>query len=59
MTGVEQVDDAIHAQRGVAYLYGVFSGSPETRARDGDKDWGKYSVQGAVPKTGYMKGKRV
>jgi predicted alpha-1,2-mannosidase len=59
VTGVEQVDDAIHAQRGVAYLYGVFSGSPETGARDGDKDWGKYSVQGAVPKTGYMKGKRV
>lgn len=58
VTGVEQVDDAIHSQRGVAYLYGAFSGNPEIGTRDGEKDWGRYSVLGAIPKTGYMKGKR-
>jgi predicted alpha-1,2-mannosidase len=59
VTGTEQVNDAIHAQRGVAYLYGVFSGNPETGTKDGEKDWGHYSVLVPMPKTTYMDGKRV
>jgi len=59
VTGTEQVNDVIHAQRGVAYLYGVFSGNPETGTKDGEKDWGHYSVLVAMPKTTYMDGKRV
>ncbi len=58
VVGTEQVDDAIHAQRGVAYLYGVFSGDPETGTKDGEKDWGHYSVLVPMPKTTYMEGKR-
>jgi predicted alpha-1,2-mannosidase len=59
VTGTEQVNDAIHAQRGVAYLYGVFSGNPETGTKDREKDWGHYSVLVPMPKTTYMDGKRV
>jgi predicted alpha-1,2-mannosidase len=42
--GTEFVIDAIHQQKGVAYMYGVFSGTPRSGKSDGEKDWGKYSV---------------
>jgi predicted alpha-1,2-mannosidase len=43
--GTEFVEDAIHQQKGIAYLYGVFTGSPEKGVdNNGVKDWGKYSV---------------
>jgi predicted alpha-1,2-mannosidase len=52
ISGKENVNDAIHAQKGVAYMYGIFSGKPVTGTRAGEKDWGKYSVivGGAKPK---------
>ncbi len=46
ITGVEYVNDLIHSQKGVAYMYGVFSGNPETGTKEGEKDWGKYTVTG-------------
>ena len=58
IVGKEQVNDAIHAQKGVAYLYGVFSGTPKTGTRDGEKDWGRYSVTGRMQQPVYMEGKR-
>ena len=42
--GTEFVIDAIHQQKGTAYVYGVFSGSPKSGKSSGEKDWGKYSV---------------
>jgi predicted alpha-1,2-mannosidase len=42
--GTEFVDDAIHQQKGITYLYGVFSGKPQIGKSEGEKDWGKYSV---------------
>ncbi len=42
--GTEFVVDAIHQQKGTAYLYGAFSGTPESGKNQGEKDWGKYSV---------------
>jgi predicted alpha-1,2-mannosidase len=42
--GTEFVVDAIHQQKGVAYVYGVFSGTPQYGKSEGEKDWGKYSV---------------
>jgi predicted alpha-1,2-mannosidase len=42
--GTEFVIDAIHQQKGVVYVYGVFSGTPESGISKGEKDWGKYSV---------------
>ncbi len=42
--GTEFVIDAIHQQKGTAYAYGVFTGSPKSGKSSGEKDWGKYSV---------------
>jgi predicted alpha-1,2-mannosidase len=42
--GTEFVIDAIHQQKGTAYVYGVFTGSPKSGKSSGEKDWGKYSV---------------
>lgn len=50
--GTEFVVDAIHQQKGTAYMYGVFTGTPEYGKSNGVKDWGKYSVgqiNGAKP----------
>ena len=58
VVGKEQVNDAIHEQRGIAYLYGVFSGSPETGTRNGEKDWGHYSVTAQTKKPVPMEGIR-
>jgi predicted alpha-1,2-mannosidase len=42
--GNEYVEDVIHQQKGIAYLYGKFSGIPEFGKNKGEKNWGKYSV---------------
>jgi len=42
--GTEFVDDANHQQKGIAYMYGAFSGSPQSGKSQGEKDWGKYSI---------------
>jgi predicted alpha-1,2-mannosidase len=42
--GTEFVVDAIHQQKGTAYVYGTFSGKPASGKSQGEKDWGKYSV---------------
>jgi predicted alpha-1,2-mannosidase len=44
IAGTEFVVDAIHQQKGTAYMYGVFTGTPESGKSQGEKDWGKYSV---------------
>lgn len=56
--GREQVNDVIHSQKGVAYLYGVFSGKPKTGTRDGEKNWGSITVLARTPKPVPMEGKR-
>jgi predicted alpha-1,2-mannosidase len=42
--GSEFVVDAIHQQKGIAYMYGAFSGTPQSGKSRGEKNWGKYSV---------------
>lgn len=59
ITGTEFVNDAIHAQKGKAFLYGVFSGNPETGKRSGEKDWGRYTVSGIPEKPSMVNGERV
>jgi len=56
ITGKEYVNDAIHSQKGTVYMYGVFSGSPKTGTKQGEKDWGKYTVLSRTPKIGKMEG---
>lgn len=58
IVGREQVDDAIHAQKGLAYLYGKFTGKPQTGKRDGEKDWGRYSVTAQTQGTRMTPGER-
>jgi len=55
--GNEFVRDANHQQKGIAYLYGVFSGTPQSGTSEGEKDWGKYSVsRWGGPKPSKMEG---
>ncbi len=42
--GTEFVVDRIHQQKGTAYMYGAFSGAPQSGKSQGEKNWGKYSV---------------
>ena len=42
--GTEFVVDRNHQQQGITYMYGEFSGSPQTGKSRGEKNWGKYSV---------------
>ncbi|MEO5999446.1 MAG: glycoside hydrolase domain-containing protein, partial [Chitinophagaceae bacterium] len=58
ITGTEYVNDVIHLQKGIAYLYGLFSGRPATGTKEGEKDWGKYTVTGRTQKPVMMKGVR-
>lgn len=58
ITGREYVNDAIHSQKGVAYMYAVFSGNPTTGTKEGEKDWGKYTVTGRTQKPVPMEGLR-
>jgi len=46
ITGTEKVNDAIHSQEGKVYLYGEVSGNPASGIKEGEKDWGKYTVGG-------------
>ena len=58
ITGKEYVNDVIHSQKGIAFMYGVFSGNPATGTKEGEKDWGKYTVTGRTQKPGRMQGLR-
>ncbi len=58
ISGVEYVIDAIHDQKGTAFMYGKFTGKPETGKKDGEKDWGKYTVGGRPEKPKKMEGER-
>jgi len=59
VSGTEFVNDANHAQKGKAYMYGTFSGQPTTAKSEGDKDWGKYTVQGALATPKMMNGHKI
>lgn len=56
--GTEFAEDAIHAQKGTVYLYGVFSPKGSTGKRKGEKDWGKYTVGSSPAKPKPMEGER-
>lgn len=56
--GTEFVEDAIHDQKGVAYVYGAFTGKPQTGKKEGEKYWGKYTVSGRPEKPKKMDGER-
>ncbi|WP_460971034.1 GH92 family glycosyl hydrolase [Spirosoma migulaei] len=58
LMGTEFVVDAIHEQKGTAYIYGVFTGKPQTGKKDGEKDWGKYTVSAVPEKPKKMPGER-
>ncbi|WP_026262466.1 GH92 family glycosyl hydrolase [Spirosoma panaciterrae] len=58
IVGTEAVNDAIHEQKGMAYIYGVFTGKPQTGKRDGEKDWGRYTVSGIPEKPKKVPGER-
>jgi len=58
ITGREFVNDAIHQQKGVAYLYGVLSGKPESGKEQGEKNWGKYTVNGIPEQPKKMNGEK-
>jgi predicted alpha-1,2-mannosidase len=59
ISGTEFVIDSIHAQKGKAYMYGTFSDKPVGAKSEGDKDWGKYTVQGALATPKMMNGEKV
>ncbi|HEY8915726.1 MAG TPA: GH92 family glycosyl hydrolase [Chitinophaga sp.] len=50
VAGTEYVNDANHKQKGVAYMYGVFSGKPQSGITTGEKHWTGYTVTGIPPK---------
>lgn len=58
ISGKEMVEDAIHQQKGVAYMYGEVGGSPRSGIKEGEKDWGKYTVILSPPKPKRMNGQR-
>jgi predicted alpha-1,2-mannosidase len=58
IVGTEHVVDMIHDQQGTAYMYGVFTGKPQTGKKDGEKDWGRYTVSGIPEKPKKMEGER-
>ena len=51
LTGKESVNDAGHKQKGSAYMYGVFSGHPESSIVKAEKKWEGYTVLGIPPHT--------
>ena len=58
ITGIERIRDLHHQQEGKAYLYGEFSGIPETGKMEGEKYWGKYTVIGIPEKHSQMDGEK-
>lgn len=56
--GTEFVNDAIHQQKGEAYMYGVFTASSQTGKKQGEKDWGRYTVAGMPEKPKKYDGER-
>ena len=59
VSGTEFVIDANHNQRGKAYMYGIFSGDPQSGKSEGEKNWGKYTVLGPQPIPTRMNGEKV
>ena len=58
VTGTEFVVDAHHNQKGKAYMYGTFSGRPQSGKSEGEKYWGKYTVLGPQPVPSRMNGEK-
>ena len=58
ITGTEFVSDANHQQKGMAYVYGKVSGKPESGTKQGEKDWGRYTVIGSPEKPKKVAGER-
>jgi predicted alpha-1,2-mannosidase len=58
ITGTEKVNDAIHSQQGQVYLYGELSGAPKSGIKEGEKDWGKYTVSGRPESPKKVNGQR-
>ena len=58
VTGTEFVVDAHHNQKGKAYMYGTFSGRPQSGKSEGEKNWGKYTVLGPQPVPSRMNGEK-
>lgn len=58
LVGVEYVDNPNHQQKGNVYLYGIFSGNPKSGKKEGDKDFGTYSVLGPIDHPLKMSGER-
>ncbi|WP_213087080.1 GH92 family glycosyl hydrolase [Chitinophaga agrisoli] len=58
IAGTEYVNDANHKQKGIAYMYGVFSGRPQTGIITTDKHWTGYTVLGIPPKITEENGKK-
>lgn len=50
ISGTEYVNDANHKQKGCAYMYGVFSGKPQSGITTGEKNWIGYTVLGTPPR---------
>lgn len=50
ISGIEHVNDPNHKQQGTAYMYGVFSGKPQSGIVTGEKHWTGYTVTGVPPK---------
>ena len=51
ISGTEYVNDVNHKQKGKAYMYGVFSGKPQSGIRAGEKKWMGYTVLGTPSRT--------
>jgi predicted alpha-1,2-mannosidase len=58
LVGQEFINDANHQQKGIAYLYGKISGKPESGKKQGEKDWGRYTVLGIPEKHKKVEGER-
>lgn len=58
VTGTEFVIDAHHQQKGIVYMYGMFSGNPQYGKSEGEKYWGKYTVLGPQPIPSRMNGEK-
>lgn len=58
ISGTEFVIDAHHQQEGKAYIYGIFTGKPQSGKSEGEKYWGKYTVLGPQPIPSRMNGEK-
>ena len=58
ITGTEFVEELQHNQKGKVYMYGIFSGTPQSGKMQGEKNWGKYTVLGPQAKPAPMDGEK-